>query len=145
MICCNKLENKILFQELFDDTTWGLLYFSRFCIINLPLDTIHCFFRLSLFTFQLLQCYTKAEGSATLAYDDEKQILLYFDSIGGVCMIDVVSTIHDVLLTSPYITYQMIIHIKHINTRPKFAVQCNDLKRQEKQYIVASWDIDAVT
>ena len=56
-------------------------------------------------------------------------------------MIDVVSTIHDVLLTSPYITYQMIIHIKHINTRPKFAVQYNDhndLKRQEKQYIVAS-------
>ena len=145
MICCNKLENKILFQELFDDTTWGLLYFSRFCIINLPLDTIHCFFGLSLFIFPLLQCYTKAEGSATLAYDDEKQILLYFDSIGGVCMIDVVSTIHDVLLTSPYITYQMIIHIKHINTRPKFAVQCNDLKRQEKQYIVASWDIDAVT
>ena len=88
-----------------------------------PLDTIHCFFRLSLFIFPLLQCYTKAEGSATLAYDDEKQILLYFDSIGGVCMIDVVSTIHDVLLTSSYITYQMIIHIKHINTRPKFAVQ----------------------
>ena len=60
-------------------------------------------------------------------------------------MIDVVSTIHDVLLTSSYITYQMIIHIKHINTRPKFAVQYDDLKRQEKQYIVASRDIDAVT
>ena len=51
-------------------------------------------------------------------------------------MIDVVSTIHDVLSTSSYITYQMIIHIKHINTRPKFAVQCNDLKRQEKRNIL---------
>ena len=56
-------------------------------------------------------------------------------------MIDVVSTIHDVLLTSSYITYQMIIHIKHINTRPKFAVQYDDLKRQEKQYILLQAEI----
>ena len=81
VLCRNELKNKILFKELFDDTTWGLLYFSRVFIINLPLDTIHCFFGLSLFIFPLLQCYTKAEGSATLAYDDEKQILLYFDLI----------------------------------------------------------------